>query len=139
MAMEYYDSINATDHYIYFLNKNKKLLTDEDVVKSLEKISMQDESIKSVLFEDKNNFKINEQVINEQEILELDGNFGSLDGKSTRSVSVYNKKNENVIYLLLKLKLIFIDLMIYIAKIERTSRGVSQTLYEDFRRKAAFT
>jgi hypothetical protein len=101
MAMEYYDSINATDHYIYYLNKNKKLLTNEDVLKSLESISLQDESIKSMLFEDRNNFKINEKVINEQEILELDGNFGSLDGKSTRSVSIYNKKNENVNYIII--------------------------------------
>jgi hypothetical protein len=99
MAMEYYDSINNMDVYVYYLNKNKKLLVNDEVIEVLDKINTNNESnLKSILFEDKNNFKINEKIVVDQEydLDSVDLDKISFENKSTRSQTTTFKKNENV-------------------------------------------
>jgi hypothetical protein len=99
MAMEYYDSINNMDVYVYYLNKNKNLLVNDEVIEVLDKIDTNNKSnLKSILFEDKNNFRINEKIVVDQEY-DLDNiniDMQSFDSKSTRSQTTTYKKNENV-------------------------------------------
>lgn len=96
MAMEYYDSINAFEVYQYYLDKNKQMLTNNDVLKLLDSIHNEsNENLKSVLFVDNNNFKINEKIVYD-DMDEYDESIGLPDSKSNRSTSVINKKTENV-------------------------------------------
>lgn len=101
MAMEYYDSINNNDLYIYYLNKNRKLLTNDDVISALDTINKQgNEGVNSMLFVDTNEFKINEKLIyDDMTEDDFERRFSANDNKSLRSVSVYNKKSENVCYI----------------------------------------
>lgn len=76
MAMEYYDSTNNTEHYLYYLKKNKKLLTNEEVLKCLDNLHI-NEDLKDVLFLDKNKFEVNENHNNyDSNYIEyIDNNF----------------------------------------------------------------
>ena len=103
MAMEYYDSINNSEIYNYYFNKNKKMLTNDEVINVLDKITLEDKQsevkLKNYLFEDSDstsNFKIKEKIIFEHETQNFDNIDSINDSKSTTSNSVFNKKLINV-------------------------------------------
>lgn len=91
MAMEYYDSINNREYYQYYLDKNKKMLINPDVISSLDKVNKILKNNKENNLLENSLFKIQEEMV-----YDLDNENCDLEDRSTRSVSMVNKKKENV-------------------------------------------
>jgi len=95
--MEYYDSIDNEELYKFYFKKNKDLLTHQEVIDSLDKVSQmsKNDNLKSILFEDKNEFKIRSNNTNNNiEIEEIDEE--ELIERREKTKSTYDKKTENV-------------------------------------------
>ena len=98
--MEYYDSINNSDAYQYYLNKNNKMLVDESVLASIDKIKgLNQEPIK--LFELKTGCEVSDSSNNLEEENTLNNNdYDNISNLSyelagrNRNLTV-NKKIEN--------------------------------------------
>lgn len=91
MAMEYYDSINNREYYQYYLDKNKKMLINPEVISSLDKVNKILKNNKENNLLENSLFKIQEEMV-----YDLDNENCDLEDRSTRSVSMVNKKKENV-------------------------------------------
>lgn len=91
MAMEYYDSINNKEYYQYYLDKNKKMLINPEVINSLDKVNKLLKNNKENNLLENSLFKIQEEMV-----YDLDNENYELDDRSTRSMSTVNKKKENV-------------------------------------------
>lgn len=91
MAMEYYDSINNKEYYQYYLDKNKKMLINPEVINSLDKVNKLLKNNKDNNLLENSLFKIQEEMV-----YDLDNENYELDDRSTRSMSTVNKKKENV-------------------------------------------
>ncbi len=89
--MEYYDSINNKEYYQYYLDKNKKMLINPEVINSLDKVNKLLKNNKENNLLENSLFKIQEEMV-----YDLDNENYELDDRSTRSMSTVNKKKENV-------------------------------------------
>lgn len=89
--MEYYDSINNREYYQYYLDKNKKMLINPEVISSLDKVNKILKNNKENNLLENSLFKIQEEMV-----YDLDNENCDLEDRSTRSVSMVNKKKENV-------------------------------------------